>query len=81
MTMQKIFDMSPTIQRLKVEAASEKARGVILRRLVKRFGSVPENLTPHLQTIHNSERLDYLIDVAHDCPDLDAFRASLTATT
>jgi hypothetical protein len=84
MTMQKIFDMSPTIQKLKAdaarEAASEALREAILSRLEKRFGSVPEDLTNRLRGIRAPNEQQRLLAHACDCSDLDAFRASLTAS-
>jgi hypothetical protein len=88
MTMQKIFDMSPTIQKLKADAAREatftatveNSRAIILRRLTKRFGPVSNELSERLRSIQDLQKLETLVDVAYDCTDLDTFRASLTAT-
>jgi hypothetical protein len=73
MTMQKIFDASPTIQRVKAEAARQNSRRSILRLLTKRFASVPEELAAHLQTVEDQDKLDTLLDYAVDCANLEAF--------
>ncbi len=77
MTMQKIFDASPTIQRIKAEAEGERSRKHIMHWLEKRFEAVPEDLAAHLRTIENQGEVDRLLDLAIECDHLDAFRAAL----
>lgn len=81
MTMQKIFDASPTIQRVKAEAARDTFRSNILRLLRKRFAAVPEELAAHLQTVEDRDRLDALLDSAIDCASLEEFAAAIGTTT
>jgi predicted transposase YdaD len=76
MTMQKVFDASPTIQRIKAETAREIARKYIVHRLEKRF-AVPEDLAAHLRTIENQVELDRLLDLAFECDNLDVFRGAV----
>ncbi len=80
MTMQKVFDASPFIQRIKAESARNTTRKHILHTLEKRMGSVPEDLAAHLRTIDDEKKLDCLHDVAIECANLDVFRAALTET-
>ena len=76
--MQKIFDNSPWIQSIRADAVMYHTFEHILRILSRRFGHVPEELAAHLWSIDDQEKLDSLIEVAMDCPDLDDFRAALT---
>jgi hypothetical protein len=78
MTMQKVWDQSPFIQRIKAEAARNTTRRHILHSLEKRFGQIPEDLAAHLQTIDDQVKLDALFDSAVECASLEVFRAALT---
>jgi hypothetical protein len=60
-------------------AARETARNAVLRTLRRRFRAVPEDLAGQLATIQEQQRLDDLLDVAIDCPNVDAFRRALSA--
>ncbi len=59
-------------------AAKEHQRN-ILRILTKRFGSVPGDIQTLLEAVSEESQLDELLDWAVTCPDLDAFRARLSA--
>jgi hypothetical protein len=78
MNMEKIFDQSPFIQRIKAEAEKNRSRHDILHVLEKQLGSVPEDLAAHLRAIEDQQKLDSLLDVALECADLEAFRAAIT---
>ena len=60
------------------EVAKEHQRN-ILQVLTKRFGSVPLEIRTLVEAVSEESRLDDLLDWAIACPDLDAFRARLTA--
>lgn len=85
MTMEKIINASPWIQRLRaeaarnasIEAARETVTDAILRRLSKRFGPVPEDVAAQLHGIADQPKLDALLDEAYECADLAKFRAAL----
>ena len=93
MTMEKIFNMSPTIQHIKAEVARDTARKtaqrtarttankLILRQLTRRFGAVPDDLAAELRTIHDQKTLEALLDVAYECANLKKFRAALVEPT
>ena len=78
MTMQKVWDQSPFIQRIKAEAVRNTSRRHILHALDKRLGPVPEDLAAHLQTIEDETKLDRLLDTAIECASVEEFRAALT---
>ena len=80
MNMQKVFDASPTIQRIKAETASDTSRKDILHWLEKRFGPVPEELAAHLRTVNDQNTLDRLLDAAFDCSSLETFRTAMIAS-
>jgi hypothetical protein len=65
-------------ERLAKEVAKERQKNV-LRMLAKRFGSVPAEIRTLLEAVSEESRLDELLDWAVTCPDLDAFRARLSA--
>ena len=77
MTMQKIFDASPTIQRIKADAERERSHKYILQLLEKRFEVVPEDLAAHLRSIEDQQRLDSLHDFVVECSDIEAFRVAM----
>jgi hypothetical protein len=77
MSMQKVIDASPWIRSIKADTARETASHLILRRLGKRFGAVPEDMAAHLRTVTDLQRLDALLDVAYECANLDDFRTAL----
>jgi hypothetical protein len=58
---------------------AETRRQDILRFLAARFGAVPPEIEAMLKSTVEPTRLDELIDWAARCPDLEAFRARLTA--
>jgi hypothetical protein len=64
---------SPLIQ----EIVAERMHKAILRFLTRRFGSVPQEIERRLRTVQDEARLDELLDLAADCPDLETFRARL----
>jgi hypothetical protein len=78
MSMQKIFDASPTIQRIKAEAVQSNTRRQIERFLERRVGPVPEEVAAHLGTIQDQSRLDHLLNVAAESGNLDSFRSALS---
>jgi predicted transposase YdaD len=59
----------------KQEGRAEEARRALLRVLERRFGTVPEDLCRTLEHEEDVERLEFLLDEAVTCTDLDAFRA------
>lgn len=81
MTMQKIFDASPTIQRVKAEAARQASRENILRLLNKRFTSVPDAVSAHLQTVNDRDKLNALLDQAVDCATIEEFAEAIEGET
>jgi hypothetical protein len=79
MSMQDVIDASPWIRSIKADTARETATHMILRRLRKRFGAVPEDVGAHLRSVNDQQRLDSLLDAACDCADLEGFRAALNS--
>ena len=77
MSMQKVIDASPWLRSIKADTARETASHMILRRLEKRFGAVPEDMAAHLRTVTDLQQLDTLLDVAYECSDLEGFRVAL----
>lgn len=93
MTMEKIFNMSPTIQRIKAEVARETAlkterktarktaretaTRLVVRSLSRRFGHVPDDLLAELHAIEDQSALEDLLDIANECASLKKFRAAL----
>jgi hypothetical protein len=58
---------------------TETRRQYIVQALSVRFGDIPPEVVTTLQGVNEPERLDDLHRWAAVCPDLDAFRAKLTA--
>ena len=69
----------PLLDRMIARRVAAGRQQDIGRVLTSRFGGVTPEVTAALQTVSDSARLDELIDLAARCPDLDAFRACLTA--
>src|SRR5262245_776084 len=67
------------LQEVLQERLAERSHKHILRTLTRRFGPVPEDVSAELRVVQDESRLDDLLDWAHACPDLDAFRARLAA--
>jgi hypothetical protein len=78
MSMQKVFDQSPFIKRIRAETARNTVCQDILKVLEKRLGSVPEDIAAHLRTIEDETRLDFLFGLAIECATLEAFRAAMS---
>lgn len=78
MSLQKIYEASPSVQWFAALKACEQMRHLVLRVLSKRFGILPPDLAAHLATIDDQDRLDALHDTAMDCAELDAFRAAMS---
>jgi hypothetical protein len=68
---------SPLIQ----EVFVWRVREAILRLLATRFGPVPQDVVQSLERFQDEAQLFDLHALAATCPDLDAFRARLTART
>jgi hypothetical protein len=80
MSMQKVYEASPSVQWFAALKTREHSRGQIVRMLKKRFGDVSEEIVTHLNAIDVQDRLDALHDVAMDCVDLNTFRAAMRET-
>lgn len=81
MTMEKVYNASPFIQRLKAESQREGKREnssqLILRRLTKRFGDVSSDLPARLAAVTDEAKLLDLVDVAFECDTLDQFLSAM----
>jgi hypothetical protein len=64
---------SPLLQKMRAETINK----VTLKVLKARFGTVPRDVTRHLQAILDEEKLTDLGVLAAQCPDLQAFREAL----
>jgi hypothetical protein len=56
----------------------DRSQRILLRFLRARFGPVPPETRAAVQAVEDETRLDALIDLAAQCPDLDAFRTRLS---
>jgi hypothetical protein len=64
---------SPLLQKLFATSRQQ----AILAVLKARFGTLPPDLTKHLQDILDEKKLRQLILLAALCPDIQAFREAL----
>ncbi len=92
MTMEKVFNASPFIQRLKADSQREGMREgmregkretssqLIIRQLTKRFGTVPNDLMARLATVTDEAKLLDIVDCAYECNDLHEFLTALPPT-
>ena len=67
----------PAIQELIQEAVAKSRQKTILRILQVRFKSVPAEVAPAVQAIHDEAKLDKLVKLAAICPTLEAFRLGI----
>jgi|SRR5262245_9261711 len=63
------------------ELFAERMHRAIRRVLIRRFGSVPEDIQAKLENVLDDERLDELNELAATCPDIDSFRPKLSSGT
>lgn len=68
---------SPVLMELLQERERATRQADILSALKRRFGTVPDDLATRVRSIQDDNRLQALHDTAIDCPDLDAFTATL----
>lgn len=61
------------LQRGQATGEARKAREGIVEVLIARFGSVPDSLSPSLETLSDAAHLTQLLRLAATCPSLDAF--------
>ncbi len=70
---------SPFLQRIEDRGELKGRRDDLARVLRSRFGPMPEDLAAHLATIQKATQFQELLDYALACPNLEAFRALLSA--
>ena len=68
---------SPVLQEVLRESNVKTTQNLLIRVLTRRFGQLPADLIAALTTIADEARLNTLMDVAVDCPDLESFRQHL----
>lgn len=69
---------SPVLIELLQEREREVRQSDILAALRRRFGNVPDELASRVRGVQDISRLQGLLEIAVDCPSLDAFRAALS---
>ncbi|MSU77449.1 MAG: hypothetical protein EXS16_05050 [Gemmataceae bacterium] len=91
MTMEKVYNASPFIQRLRAESQHEGLREgmregkretssqLIIRRLTKRFGGVPLDFSAQLAAVSNETQLLELVEFAYECDSLERFLAAMSS--
>jgi hypothetical protein len=70
---------SPLIQEIVARSRQEGKQEAVLELLQARFGSVPPDIVLHLRGIMDEQKLRDINIRAALCPDLEAFRASLSS--
>ena len=66
---------SPLLKEILEDVRQEGRQDSILDLLEARFGEVPVEVARRVRDIHDSARLQQLLKVAKDCPDLVTFQA------
>jgi len=71
---------SPLLDELFAERDVKTSQSILLRKLQRRFGSLPADVTAGIRVILDEPRLDALLDAAYAAPSLDEFRTILAST-
>lgn len=74
---QEVMIESPLLEEWRAQWTAEAKAGDIIRVLQARFGALSGNIESSLRAIQSEDRLNALIEIAAQCPDLESFRSQL----